>query len=327
MPQLRQNPITRDWVVIAPERAKRPSEFVQPTPSVHRQHDHCAFCPGGAAYVERLPQFETDHVYVAPNKYPAFVETESALSDRGHGHEPFYHTRPALGGHDIIVVKDDRTNLLTFSPIIWTEILTMMKRRMEYFRDELHMAASMPIYNYKPAAGASIEHPHAQLFSSSIVPNRLDREVHHAFDSFERHTVCVFCQLIQQEQKANQRIVAETDDFIAFTAFAARFPFETWVLPKHHSDHFENEPAETLKKLGAFLTPLMDRFNATLHDPAMNLFLHTFPNSLGEAEFFHWHVEIAPRLSNYGGFEMGGDMVIDVVSPEHAAEFLRDERS
>jgi len=323
MPQLRQNPITHDWVVIAPERSKRPHEFVQPAAIARPSHTHCAFCPGGPAYAERLPQYETSNVYVSPNKYPAFVEAEAAISDRTHSHEPFYHTRPALGGHELIIVKDDRTNLLTFSPVIWNDLLAMTQQRMQHYRNSHYVAASMPIYNYKPAAGASIDHPHAQLFATGVVPNRLNREVHHALQAFEPHGVCVFCQLISEEQQSNVRIIAETEDFIACSAFAARFPFETWVLPKRHRDRFEDEPAEILASLGTFLSQLLAKFDTKLHDPAMNMFLHSFPSSLGEAEFFHWHVELAPRLSIYGGFEMGSDMVIDSVSPEHAAEFLR----
>ncbi len=325
MPQLRQNPITGDWVVIAPERIKRPTDYIgadEPRPK--HAHDDCLFCVGGKVYAEQVSEFELEHVYVAPNKYPAFVEDPTSCTPRSFPTEHnFYRARPATGGHDVVVVKDDQSTLLTFSPAIWHDLLSMFQHRLSYFHDVCAVEYAMPIYNHKPAAGASIDHPHAQIFATNILPNLVAREVHTTYEYFEHHQRCVFCELVRHEQKECLRIIAENDTYVAFTFYAARFPFETWVMPKAHQDRFERSSPKEIKSLSEFMSGLMQQFDLKLKNPAMNMFLHTLPNSFDGADFFHWHIELAPRISNYGGFELGSGVVIDMVSPEHAADFLR----
>ena len=325
MPQLRQNPITGHWVVIAPERAKRPSDFVQPKSEPKKKHNDCPFCPTGQAYKDRIQGFESDEIYIAKNKFPAFVEDPKAASPRSFQVENgFYRARPSVGGHDVIVVKDSSVNLPTFPSRIWKELLDSFRSRMIYFRDILGVESSMPIYNYLQAAGASIDHPHAQLFASNIVPNQLAREVHNAYDHFNHHGVCVFCELVKHELQQKVRVIAESEHFVAFTFYAARFPFESWILPKAHADRFENAEASIYEDLSQLLPKVFGMYHTVLNDPPLNFYIHTLPNSLDQADFFHWHMEITPRISTYGGFELGGGMIIDIVSPEHAAEFLRN---
>ena len=326
MPQLRQNPITGHWVVVAPERAKRPTDFVQPVTETEKSHEKCLFCVGGKVYQERLENFESDEVYVAPNKFPAFIENPVNASARSFEVENgFYRARPAVGGHDILIVKNPDHDLLSFTQPVWNDLLTTFQQRMIYYRDIVGAESSMPIYNHKLAGGASVDHPHAQLFASSVVPNQLAREVHNAYDHHMHNGSCIFCDLVEHEQKEKVRILAESDHFVAFTFYAARFPFEAWILPKKHADRFENSPADVITDLAKFLPSFLAKYRDKLNNPPMNFFIHSLSNSLDQADFFHWHMEIVTRLSNYGGFELGSGMVIDVVSPEHAADFLRSK--
>ena len=324
MPQLRQNPITGHWVVISPERAKRPSDFIAPAPTTAPRHGGCHFCVGGAAHAERIQEYDTKSTYLAPNKYPAFIADSTAASARSVSHDDqFYRARLATGGHDIIVINDPNVTIMNLTKQEWIDLLTTFQRRGVAYKQRDEIEVAMPIYNHKAAAGASVDHPHAQLFATSTIPNQITREVHGSFTFFERERHCVFCELILHEQKAAVRIVSENDTFVAYTFYAARFPFEVWVLPKVHHDRFETADSAVISGLATFLPTIFHRYDQVLHDPALNFWIHSLPNSLDQADFYHWHLEIAPRLTTYGGFELGSGVIIDMVSPERAALILR----
>lgn len=326
MPQLRQNIITGEWVVIAPERAKRPDEYVTAATVRRQAKAECVFCLNKPEYQKRLEDFETKNIYTVPNKFPAFVEIEDHCSSRSHKIEgDFYRVRPSTGGHDVVVVKDHDIDLPNFSQEIWEEMLEVFKMRYQYFARK-GVIYTMPIYNHGPEAGASIEHPHAQIFASNIIPNIPSRELHHTQEYFDRNGQCVFCKLLEHEKKFKIRIIAENKKFLAFTFYAARFPFEIWILPKHHQDRFENEKEATYRDLAEILRIILGKLNKALNDPPINIFWHSLPNTIKSADYYHWHIEIAPRVQGYGGFELGAGTIIDVISPEKAAEYLRDQK-
>lgn len=328
MPQLRQNIITGDWVVIAPERAKRPTDYVTADTIKTQSKTDCNFCLGRNAYKARIKEYDSEHCYLIGNKYPVFVENgDKQKSARSYKVEDdFYRARPATGGHDVVVVKEHDLDMPDFSKAIWVEMLNIFKKRYSYFNNEKDVAYTMPIYNHGREAGATVEHPHAQIFASNIIPNIISTEIHHTEKYFEHNGVCAFCDLITHEKKFKIRVLFENKNVIAFTFYAARFPFEVWILPKVHQSRFENEKEGMLKSLADCLVAVFAKLKKALNDPPLNLFIHSIPNTLSETDYYHWHIEIAPRITGYGGFEMGSGTIIDVFSPEQAAKFLRGEK-
>lgn len=327
MPQLRQNVITGEWVVIAPERAKRPSDFIQPKGSVRTDvKDECVFCAHGLVYkTQNLREYESAQTYVVRNKFPAFVEDETMCEVRTMPTEHhFYRMRPSVGGHDVVVVKEHDQNLPTFSQQIWEALLQTFVRRISYFHETCNVEYAMPIYNHKPAAGASVFHPHAQIMASNIIPNYVMKEIHGAERYYEHEGTCVFCDLNAHELAQKTRVIFVNNNFIAYTFYAARFPFEVWVLPRAHQSKFESISASERRSLGECMRAVTALLDKTLHDPALNFFIHSTPNTITAADPFHWHIELTPRITQYGGYELGSGVVIDVVSPEKAAGFLRE---
>lgn len=324
MPQLRQNIITGEWVVIAPERAKRPSDFISSSVARQQKKEDCPFCVGGEAYKHRYPEFETKDIYVIPNKYPAFVEDESRVSSRSYKIEDnHYRVRPAVGGHDVVVIKDHDLDLHEFDQKTWASLFKMFELRYEHYDKDHFSNYVMPIYNHGPQSGASIEHPHAQIFASPNIPNTIANEVHHTQSYFERSGVCAFCDLMAHEKKEKIRVIGENRDFIAFTLFAARFPFETWILPKKHKSCFENITRDEISSLAKLCNDVFGKIGHVLNNPPLNFFIHSSPTMFEENVYYHWHLEIGPRLATYGGYELGSGVVIDVVSPEKAALYLK----
>lgn len=327
MPQLRQNIITGEWVVIAPERAKRPSDFMVAESLKPALPDQCPFCLGSAVYKkDNLPEFETKDIFVIRNSYPAFKEEKKTCSHRTLKVEDgFYNLRDSTGGHDVIIIKKHAWQLFDLTPTVWEHLFLVAKRRYSYWRRDCNTRYSMLIYNQGVRAGASIYHPHAQLMASNIIPNQITREIHGSQSYFEENGTCVFCDLVEHEKQQHLRIIEESAEFIAFTFYAARFPFEIWVLPKKHRAHFENEKAHELRLLSQMMHRVINRLDMTLKQPHLNFFIHDLPTSLEEADYYHWHIEITPRVSTYGGYELGSGTIIDVMSPEEAARYLNKE--
>lgn len=328
MPQLRQNIITGEWVVFAPERAKRPSDYISISKEKKQDKASCPFCEDSknSAYGTSYKDYEGKHIYVIPNKFPAFVEHPELCGPKKYEVEDrFYNMKMALGGHDVVVVRDHDTELPKFSQEIWEDMLRVFDERYNYFKNICNVKYVMPIYNHGPQGAASIEHPHAQIFASCVVPNDVRRELTYTAGYFERKKSCPFCDLIAHEKKQNTRVLFETDDFIAFTFYAARFPFEIWVLPKRHSCNFYRLTSAKKAELAKILRQVFGRLNETLNNPDLNFYIHSSPVDKDEEtlEYYHWHIEITPRLSLYGGYELGSGMVIDVITPEQASEYLR----
>lgn len=324
MSKLRQNIVTGKWVVIAPERAKRPEDFVMAAAPKRHVDEKCPFCLTNpdSAYQYSIKEAETEHIYVIPNKYPAFVKDEEVINESSD----LYFSTKAVGGHEVIIVKDHQMEIYEGGWQLMDELFRVYQSRYHHFQKDPVIEYAMPIHNLGPEAAASIEHPHSQFFASSIIPNQVEDEMNGAKNFLLDKKECVFCAMIKEEQKQEIRVVAENEDFIGFTFFAARFPFEMWILPKTHQSSFENISAGERENMARVVYELISRLNKTLRFPPFNWWIHTGPTKKDHVEdYFHWHMEIAPRVSKFGGYEMGSGIVIDVVSPELAAQFLKKE--
>lgn len=322
MPKLRQNIITGDWVVISPERAKRPEDFVvEKREDKHQSKKDCPFCPpDGAAYKTKIKNAETKNLYVLPNKFPAFIDQDEVIEEGGD----FYPSYKSLGAHEVISFKDHNIELPELKSSILIELFDTYRQRMVHHQKNPVIEYIMAIHNFGVEAGASIDHPHSQLFASSIIPTYVTKELYGSRQFYKNNKECVFCRLIEEEEAAEVRIIAKNANFIAFTFFAARFPFEIWILPKKHSARYEITTSNELKELIEVFSAVMKKISKGLNEPPYNYFIHTAPAKIGHHSiYYHWHLEICPRLSKYGAYEIGSDVMIDVVSPESAAKFLR----
>lgn len=323
MAKLRQNIVTGKWVVIAPERAKRPEDFVMAAAPKRHLDAQCPFClqNPNSAYQYSIKEAETANVYTIPNKYPAFNSSDQEIINESH---ELYFSTKSVGAHEVIILKDHQKEIYEGGWQMLAELFGVYKNRYLYYQKNALIEYAMPIHNLGPEAAASIEHPHSQFFASSIIPNLVEDELIGSKKFFLDKKQCVFCAMILEEKKQNCRVVAENEDFIAFTFFAARFPFEMWVMPKKHTGTFEEISARELENMGKIIYDCLTKLNSALKFPPFNWWIHTNPTKKDHLDdYYHWHMEIAPRVSKFGGYEMGSGIVIDVVSPELAAQFLK----
>lgn len=321
MSKLRQNIVTGEWVVISPERSKRPEDYVMASSPKRGTPADCPFCvTNDNAYRFSIKEVETDKVYVIPNKYPAFSKIDGVI-DEG---DCFYQNTKSLGGHEVIILKDHEQDIYGDGVATLNELIGVYKSRYNFYDQDPTIENTMIIHNHGPEAAASIEHPHSQLFASAILPSHMEKELTGSKTFFERTSKCVFCEMVRVEKENGQRMVFENDEFSVFTFFAARFPFEMWIVPKSHQSQFEKISPQTQKMLAEAMYEALNKLNKALNFPPFNYWIHTLPHHHQEAtDYYHWHLEIAPRVSKFGGYEMGSGMVIDVASPESSAEFLK----
>jgi UDPglucose--hexose-1-phosphate uridylyltransferase len=325
VPELRQNIITSDWVVVAPERAKRPKDFVIPKSVTVSDKTKCPFCVDSEGYKKNksLIKMNTKNTYVIENRFPAFIEDESKKSVRSfYPEEGFYRARASIGDHEVVVIKDHNSPLMKFTKPLMDEVLEVIRSRYIWMKEHEKVASIVPIYNHGAEAGASIDHPHAQIFASGIVTNEISRELEGADKYYGINGACVYCDIINHELKEKGRIVFENEYFIAFNFYAPRFPFETWILPKKHESQFEKTTKTSLEGCASALVEVLQMMDKILENPPLNFFIHTLPTTQENCDSYHWHIEIAPRVSRYGGFELSSDIIINTMPPEEATDYL-----
>ncbi|MBI3998754.1 MAG: DUF4921 family protein, partial [Armatimonadetes bacterium] len=198
-----------------------------------------------------------------------------------------------------------------------------LQRYRDLDRDERFQYALL-FRNHGRTAGASLSHPHSQLIALPVIPKRAAEELNAAERYFGRNAICVFCGLLQQELASRERVVFENDRFVALQPFAARFPFETWILPKEHKASFGDLTEPEVTSFADALRTTLHCLDRCLRNPPYNYIVHTAPYVDHAGHFYHWHLEIMPRLTEVAGFEWGSGFFINPVVPEDAARFLRE---
>jgi len=330
VPELRKDPIVGRWVIIAHERAKRPHDFNGEAQG-QAGGGFCPFCEGQedktppeiVAYRERgtRPDGPGWRIRVVPNKFPA-LKIEGHLNKRGEG---IYDKMAGVGAHEVIIESPQHHISLAELPEgNIREVLWVYRDRLVDLKKDSRLVHGMLFKNVGSAAGASLEHSHSQLIVTPIVPISVWEEMTGSLEFFNYRGRCIYCDMVQQELSTEKRIVLDTSHFTAFCPYASRFPFETWIVPKTHSSHFENIPKQGVDDLASVLKQVLGKLELALDSPAYNYIIHTSPFNHQELPHYHWHIEVIPRLSKVAGFEWGSGFYINPVPPEDAAAFLRE---
>ncbi len=329
MPELRKDPIVQRWVVMAPDRAKRPSDvkddpkFVEGEFDPFAEGNEAATPPEIMAYRNygSQPNGPGWRVRVVPNKFPA-LQIEGNLEKRGDG---IYDRMNGIGAHEVIIeCPHGETNMSRLSVDNIREVLWVYHDRLVDLKRDRRLVHALIFKNKGALAGASLQHSHSQLMATSVVPITIYEEMSGALEFFNYRGRSIFDDMIQQELAHGSRIVLDTPHFVVFCPFASRFPFETWILPKQQSSHFENITRQAIEELGTVLKTILRKLELALDDPPYNYVIHTAPFNQPELPHFLWHMELFPRITRVAGFEWGSGFYINPVLPEEAAAFLRE---
>jgi UDPglucose--hexose-1-phosphate uridylyltransferase len=329
LPELRKDPITDRWVIIATDRARRPSDFSRET--INFQPGRiCPFCPG---YETKTPPEVLAirdgspgnqpgwSLRVVPNKFPV-LGIEGDLNRQGEG---LFDKMEGIGAHEVVIETPVHTDTLADMPEKQVErVLAAFRERVVDLKRDRRLRYILLFKNHGAPAGATLEHPHSQLIALPVVPKRVQEELDGAERYFGFKERCVFCDMIRQESKDAARVVTETDAFVVIEPYAARFPFETHILPRRHQSHFEEIDGAQLQNLAWVLRTTLRKLDKVLEKPAYNFVIHTAPVQETNSDYYHWHLEIMPKLTKVAGFEWGTGFYINPTPPEESAKFLRE---
>jgi UDPglucose--hexose-1-phosphate uridylyltransferase len=333
-PQLRFDLVSKDWIIVATRRAKRPEAFkAQKRINNEVPEKGCPFCnietqkepvlislKGQEFRGKGIPKDWT--VVVVPNLYPATVPGPDLEGKIEGG---IYKTMKAVGFHELLITRNHFKILAEMEVGEMEEVLDVLKKRYLVLMREKHVNYISIFQNYGVEAGSSVFHPHCQIITTPLIDVDLSRALENSGKYFKEKGECMYCRMVGWERKVKKRIVFENDDFLVLCPFAPKAAFELIITPKKHLSYFEKITDKEQKNLAqAFKVSLFKIFKG-LDDPPYNFYLHTAPCDNKDYSFYHWHWTILPRLSNWAGFELGTKMEISTIEPEKAAEYLRKQ--
>lgn len=326
MTELRLDPTIRNWVIVAPERSKRPDAFRRQQRQRAEPNDTCPFCAGREAETPpelfRLPDDEGGwRLRVVPNKFAALSGTGS----RDHiANGLGFTSMPGVGSHEVVIESPRHGwDIATADEREVQDVLAAYRTRHRALRAS--SAAMVVIFrNHGAGGGTSLPHPHSQIVAAPVIPllvrHRFDVATQHYDDSGR----CLYVEILHRELADGRRIVAQNDGFVAFQPFAASSPFETWLMPRTHRASFADAGDDELAQLAALLRDVLGGLYELLGDPDYNYVIHSAPPGDEGRPYFLWHLQIVPRLTTPAGFELGSGISVNPSSPELTAVALRE---
>jgi len=329
MPELRQNFFTKEWVIIAKERAKRPEELAthRPPKVVPPFVETCVFCPGNEAKtppeVQRLPSDSPTswQVRIVPNKFGALSRDAKPTRVIRRSHR----TMEGFGVHDVIIDTPNHAEVVALMPQAHlANLIRAYKSRYDTLSHDPRIAHITIFKNHGLEGGARLEHPHSQLVATPVISNQVKDRLEEALRHFDEFGECMFCEVVQQELNDPERIVLETEHFVALEPFASPTPFCTHIYPRRHMASFGDISAPEIVDLARNLGMVLAKIYHGLENPDFNFTIRSAPAEWVGVRYFHWYLSIIPRLTRVAGFELGSGMFINTVLPEAAAEFLRN---
>lgn len=327
MPELRKDPISGRWVIISIERGKRPSDFgMRISP---KKGGFCAFCEGNEHTTPpEILAFRPDKgapdtpgwtLRVVPNKFPA-LHVEGKENRVGEG---IYDRMNGVGAHEVIIENPDHNLTLSSLPLKSVEdTLWAFHQRMTDLKQDDRFKYVLIFKNEGDEAGASLEHSHSQIIALPIIPHLVQEEIDQSRQYYGYKERCIFCDIIHQETSDKNRIISENEEFVALAPFAPRSPFETMILPKRHESSFLLN--KNFNLLAGIIQKTLKQIDRVLEMPPYNLMVHTSPFHDETNNYYHWHIEIIPKLTKIAGFEWGSGFYINPTPPEEAAKFMRE---
>lgn len=327
MPEFRQNPVSKEWVVIATERAKRPEDFTKDNPDKEESSPHrvdCPFCVGNEDKTPP-PLYTIDgdngwRLRVVPNKFAAL---QSDLSPQREQVGKFLRAGGFGMAEVVIETPGHNLTIATMDHETVGNILRAYKIRYAELSQDEQVNLITIFRNNGEKAGTSLEHPHSQIIATPIVPPRVRDQMNKCRVAYDTYGACVYCYMLKEELSQRIRIVIESDHFVSFCPFASRSPFEVRILPKRHTSSFGGITFEEVEELADVLRFTLKKIYIGLKNPDYNYIIRSSRTEAPQAKHYHWYMVIIPKLTIPAGFEIGTGIYINTALPEKCAEYLR----
>jgi len=336
MSEIRRDRLHDHYVLIAPERIRRPDTLLVKPSSISK--DSCPFCEGHEEMTPPEIYAIRDNsanqsgwsVRVIPNLYKA-VQIELEDHSKVDG---IFESRPGVGAHEIVIdtpCHDCRpANLDSLQIRQWLSAISMRIADLRHDKRLIHISV---FKNHGKNAGATQPHPHTQIIALPVEPHNTLRLMEKDFQYYRRHGRGRVEDILENEQNEEVRIIAQRGDFVAFCPFASSFPFEVMIAPKRTLSILDDLNRDDIVHLSELLKEVFMRLDVQLGDFNYNLAFNMAPlNSNFENEpyfphlkkYYRMTIRIMPRIYRLGGFELSTGMLINPVEPEEAAALLRE---
>jgi len=325
LPEIRRDPVTGTWSILAVGRSRRPGAV----PGQDAAEPTCPFCPGNESLTP--PEVWADgregghpdspgwKVRVVPNLYPALMPEAGARGWRRGSRVG----RPAHGDHEVIVNSPHHE--LSLGDMDEGEAVILIQawlQRYRYHAAQPGVRQVQIIINHRREAGASLEHPHTQVFVLPVVTRAIHDELREA--RRRAGTGCILCAA-PLEAREDGRIILQNEGWTAYVPYASRAPFEIRFVPHRHNSDFAASDEGEIGDMAEMFTRVLKGLSALLGNPPYNLWIHTAPCDGRDYGYYHWHVEMVPRMIISAGFEIATGMFISILAPEEAARQLREK--
>ncbi len=335
-PEFRKDLVSGDWVLITSGGRRTRPQFIKKD-AVCAQKDDIKKCPfedpqksGNPAPLLWYPHPETDSskiedldswfVQVIPNKYPLLFHKKTCPEVKKKG---FKETLDAVGHHEVVITRDHKKTLDKMSLEEVQLVLKAFKERYRALAKDPCVKYILIFHNHGESAGASIAHPHSQIVALPVVDPDVASSIEGSKKFYRKNKKCVHCVMLDSELKDKKRVVSKNEHFVSVAPFSSRVSYEVRIYPRKHSSRFEDLGKEMFPHLTEILRDALHRISKVANSPDYNFFIHTAPTKGGE-EHYHWHIEILPRGFKWAGLELGGGIEAVALSPEEAAENLRN---
>jgi UDPglucose--hexose-1-phosphate uridylyltransferase len=326
---MRQDPVTKHWVLYAPARSRRPREYngrEKDSVPLPEYDASCPFCPGNEEHLAGI-EMESHGVSgswvtrIVPNKYPALTREGSGIRTSAG----LYTVMEGFGCHEVIIetpCHNRQPNRMSLREV--EEIVRAYDHRYRALEALPGIRAVILFRNHGTAAGTSLLHPHSQIIATGIVPRHIRRRDDAARSYFDDWGRCLYCDMTEQELSDGRRVVFTNERFAAFVPFAAGVPFEIWIMPRRHRACFGGLTAEERADFAAVLHTAIGRLDGACGDPDYNYVIHSSAGCGVDEAHLHWYLQLKPRLVTPAGFEMGSGIHINPSIPEEDAALLRN---
>ncbi|MFC1917460.1 galactose-1-phosphate uridylyltransferase [Chloroflexota bacterium] len=332
MSEIRQDVTTKEWVIIAPERGRRPSQ--KPKTKVVIQElppwdVACPFCPGNEDQtpkdVFRIPvtgEGKNWEVRVVPNRFAALTPDQSVTRiEDGR----FFRKMGGFGVHEVIIespLHNTSLALMTYDHV--EKVLVAYQERYNTLKRNRQIKCIIIFKNHGWTAGTSLAHTHSQLVGTPVMAPYFHRKFDVALEYYADRGRCLYCDLIEWDlEYAAQRVIADTEEFMVVQPYASHVPYETWILPKRHHASFGQYPAALLGDLALVLKDTLHCIYRGLDNPSFNMMVESTTTENEDDPYYHWHIRIMPRLATIAGFEIGSGININTAMPEETAAEMK----
>ncbi len=330
MSEIRYDRLNDRHVLIAPERLHRPD--MNTIKKEIYSKETCPFCEGNEAMTpkEIFAMRALDGVAnetgwqtrVVPNLYKA-VAIEAPHVHHGGAFEYW----EGFGAHEVIIdTPTHRTSMMQWSHEETVTWLKTLRERVGDLRRDHRIGFISLFKNEGFDAGSTMEHCHTQLIALPVIPKAVRDINRHTHEYFQTHHHALMESIVDEEEAVKVRLVECLGAFSAFCPYASEYPFEVMISSKNSVGQIDTIDDMHIDELAILLLSVLQRLHVQLKSLSFNLWISTLP--LGEDMFVddahRLMIRITPRIYRHGGFEVNTSMMINPVSPEVAAQLLRE---